>query len=100
LNADKEAIQHVLGEKMHQLLFLAHLLNGQHIEHVARNTIRYSKPGTEALAVIHVRDHEHDIPTERLDTGFYPPSSDYFQRRDSDGAGLGLAINDRFADVE
>jgi hypothetical protein len=54
----------VLGEKMHQLLLLVYLLSGQHIEWGVRNTIRNSKPGTETLAVIQVRDHEHDVPAD------------------------------------
>jgi signal transduction histidine kinase len=85
---------------MHQLLLLAYFLSGQHIEYVVRNTIRYSKPGTEARAVIQVRDHEHDVPAEHLDTVFYLPSCDCFQRRDGGGAGLGLAIKDRCTEVE
>jgi hypothetical protein len=100
VNADNEAMQHVFGDKMDQLLAFAYFLSGQHIEHLVRNAIRYSKPGMEALAVIQVRKHEQDVPAERLDTVFYLPSCDYCQQRDGCGAGLGLAITDRCTEVE
>jgi hypothetical protein len=48
VNADNEAMQHVFGDKMDKLLALAYFLSGQHIEHLVRNAIRYSKPGMEA----------------------------------------------------